>query len=67
MIPKQDDPLAKLQHLKVQEVAELLGVHRRTVWRLVSSGDLPEPIRISAKVVRWRVVDLEDHLTGPNT
>ena len=67
MIPKQDDQLAKLQQLNVRQVAELLGVHPRTVWRLVSSGDLPEPIRISAKVVRWRVVDLEDHLTGLNT
>ena len=62
MIPKQDDQLAKLQQLNVRQVAELLGVHPRTVWRLVSSGDLPEPIHIGPKIVRWRLVDLEAHL-----
>jgi excisionase family DNA binding protein len=56
--------LASLQYLNVRQVAELLGVHPRTVWRLVSSGDLPQPIKISAKVVRWRVADLEAHLAG---
>ena len=62
MIPKQDDPLAKLQQLNVRQVADLLGVHPRTVWRLVSSGDLPKPIKIGPKIVRWRVADLESYL-----
>lgn len=43
---------------KPQEVAELLGVHRTTVWRLIDSGDLspvavlgPRSTRIPASTV----------------
>ena len=49
--------------LTVKDVAELLKVHVRSVWRLAATGDIPEPIRLGPKTVRWRVVDLEAHLT----
>lgn len=60
----RNDELANLRHLDVRQVAELLGVHPRTIWRLVSSGDLPAPNRIGPKIVRWRLADLEAHLAG---
>jgi excisionase family DNA binding protein len=63
MKPQLDvQKLSSMRYLKVGEVAELIGVHPRTVWRLVSSGDLPEPIRIGPKIVRWRLADLATHL-----
>lgn len=34
------------QLLKVDEVAGRLGVSVRTVWRLVSKGELPKPCKI---------------------
>ena len=40
--------------LRPRQVAELFGVSRTTVWRLVQRGELPRPIRISAGVVGWR-------------
>jgi excisionase family DNA binding protein len=40
------------------DVAGILGVSRRTVWRLVSSHEIPEPLRFG-RSVRWRVADIE--------
>ena len=39
--------------ISVVELAELLGVSVRTVWRKESTGDIPPPVRIGA-LVRWR-------------
>ena len=44
--------------IDVTEVATILNVSTRTVWRLVSSGDLPQPIRFGRNV-RWRCSDIE--------
>ncbi|MFO0860647.1 MAG: helix-turn-helix domain-containing protein [Phycisphaerales bacterium] len=48
--------------INVREVAELLGVNTRTVWRMAQAGDIPAPIRLSERVVRWRLSDLREHL-----
>ena len=40
------------------EVAELFGVHRDTILKWVSAGDMPEPIRIRRRNLRWRRGDL---------
>lgn len=59
----RNDP--RLRHavlLNVHQVAELIGVHHRTVWRLAATGDIPSPIRISDRVVRWRLRDIEQFL-----
>lgn len=44
--------------LSAVEVAALLGVSRAHVWRMNSSGGLPEPVRLG-KAVRWRRCELE--------
>lgn len=46
----------------VREVAELLGVNPRTIWRLSARGEIPAPIRLGDRVVRWRLSDLREHL-----
>lgn len=55
-------PLADVTLLTVRQVADLLGVHVRSVWRLAQTGEIPAPIRLSERVVRWRLSDLRDHL-----
>lgn len=40
-------------------VAELLSLSRRTVWRLVPIGELPQPIKIG-RASRWRYADIRD-------
>jgi predicted DNA-binding transcriptional regulator AlpA len=53
--------------LTVREVAGVLGIHVRTVWRLsamaeMGEGDFPRPVRIAKKTIRWRQQDLEGYI-----
>lgn len=55
-------PMDDVKLLTAKEVAELLGVHVRSIWRLSATGEIPAPIRLGERVVRWRLSDLRDHL-----
>lgn len=46
------------QMIDVREVATILSISTRSVWRLVSRGDLPQPIRLG-RTVRWRSTDID--------
>jgi len=48
--------------LKVHEVARLLNVSERTVWRLTSTGEFPAPIQLgrSRRWSRKAIVDFLD-------
>ena len=40
--------------INAHELAEILGISQRTIWRLISTGKLIQPIRIGTSV-RWRL------------
>lgn len=44
--------------LKVAEVAYIVSISTRTLWRLVSAGKFPQPMRIGGST-RWRAADVE--------
>jgi excisionase family DNA binding protein len=44
--------------VNTNKVAELLNLSPRTVWRLLSAGKLPKPVRIG-RSVRWSLTKLE--------
>jgi excisionase family DNA binding protein len=44
--------------LTVAMVADLLSVSVRTVWRMVENGNLPAPVRLNRKWVRWPTADI---------
>jgi len=57
MILDTDDRLL----IDVREVARLLTVKPRTVWRLVATGRLPPPVRIPGlRATRWRRSEVEN-------
>lgn len=51
MAPTPIAPQAEL--LTVEQLAALLAIGKRTLWRYARSGRAPAPIKIGA-VVRWR-------------
>lgn len=60
MRPETDPRLRSVTLLSASAIAKLLDVNRRTIWRLVAAGTLPEPsIRINERIVRWRLPDIE--------
>jgi len=40
--------------LRVEEVAETVGLSRACIWRWVARGRFPQPVRLGAKATRWR-------------
>lgn len=50
---------ADYQLLSVQEVATLLAVDVRTVWRTLSKHAMPEPVRFGGNT-RWKYCQIRD-------
>ena len=47
-----------LTMITVSDLARLLKMSKRNVWRLRSAGLLPMPVRLGASV-RWRLVEIQ--------
>lgn len=63
-IPLRDfDELPNAAVVDVRIVAALCGWNTGTVWRHVSEGNFPKPIKIGGST-RWRVSDLRSYLSG---
>jgi excisionase family DNA binding protein len=45
--------------LTAQEVAAMLRISVRTVWRMLRRQEMPQPIRYNRKLVRWRRAEVE--------
>jgi predicted DNA-binding transcriptional regulator AlpA len=48
--------------LREKEVAGLLAICTRGVWRLVARGELAQPVRIGQRSVRWRMKDVQAYI-----
>jgi len=48
--------------LNVDQVAELLGISKRSVWRHRNDGTIPSPIQVAGST-RWRKTDLANFLS----
>ena len=48
--------------LTVKDVAELLSVARRTVWRWTREGKMPRPVKLTRRTVRWRASAIQSYL-----
>ena len=55
MVHTPDEELESRDPLLIpaSEVARLLNISKRTLWRLLSAGKLPAPVRLG-NAVRWR-------------
>jgi prophage regulatory protein len=47
------------QLMKRRHVEEMTGFSRTTIYRLMSEGTFPRPLRTGENSVRWRMSDLQ--------
>ena len=45
--------------LSYADMQKFLKVSRSTVFRMAEAGEIPAPIRITAKTTRWRMSDIK--------
>ncbi len=50
--------------LTVKDVAELLCVTSRTVWRWALLGRIPRPVKLARRTVRWRASAIQTYIDG---
>ena len=52
------------QLLRLNEVLELTGLGRTTLYRLREDGDFPEGLKLSPKTVAWKLADIEEWINS---
>ena len=50
--------------LNVDQVAEILGVSRVTIYRRLADGIIPAGVRLGPRAVRWRESTINDLIEG---
>ena len=64
-IEEGSNPVEKTSRLvRREEFAERLGCSQTTLWRLIKKGVVPEPIRISERIVVWHELDVQEFIEG---
>ncbi|TCP33242.1 AlpA family transcriptional regulator [Sphingomonas sp. BK235] len=46
-------PLARGRFLRINDVIATTGLSRATIYRLINSGEFPQPVRLTARSVGW--------------
>ena len=45
--------------IAAEEVARLMGISERTLWRLLSAGKIPKPLHVG-RSARWRLAEVRE-------
>jgi prophage regulatory protein len=53
--------------IRVQEVAEILGIGKSTVWLWVKLGKIPAPIHLSTRVSAWKLSAINNFIASAET
>ena len=48
--------------VRMSRLVEMIGLSRSTIWKLLSEGKFPNPIRLGSRSRAWRIKDVEDWL-----
>lgn len=60
----QFDELPNAAHVDLRMVMGITGRSRASIYRDVSAGRLPQPVRFTTGCTRWRVGDLRQALAS---
>ena len=44
--------------LRRREAEEITGLSRSTIYRMLKTGQFPQPVRVGRKAVRWKLSDI---------
>ncbi len=60
MISPNEGQMARSPYrlIRIEELADLLSLSKRTVSRMMSSGRMPAPVRLGGSL-RWQIDDVE--------
>lgn len=50
--------------IPADEVVQILGISRPTLYRGIKAGTLPAPVKITARRVGWRSTDIAQFIAG---
>lgn len=50
--------------IRRKQVLARTGLARSTLYKLISQGDFPSPVRITAKAVAWTNSDINNWIAG---
>ena len=51
--------------IRREEVTHLTGIARATLYKLISEGRFPAPLRLGPRSVGWRLADIDKWLAAP--
>ena len=51
--------------LRMPEVCELTGLGKSTIYKKLSEGSFPAPVRLGSRAIGWRTRDIQDWLEAP--
>ncbi len=60
-----DKQLEERRIIRIDEVSQLTGLARSTIYKKVSEGSFPPPVRLGARSVGWRLTDIDVWLRAP--
>ena len=60
-----DKQLEERRIIRIDEVSQLTGLARSTIYKKVSEGGFPPPVRLGARSVGWRLTDIDLWLQAP--
>lgn len=59
IVKSSEPPFRAGMLLRISDVCEWLGISRSTIYKLLSDGIFPEPVRLGPRTVRWRIDVIE--------
>ncbi len=50
--------------IRIREVMERTGLSRTVLYRKIQHDDFPKPIRITARCVAWREIEIDEWINA---
>jgi excisionase family DNA binding protein len=55
--------MQKTQLININQVCSMLAVSRGKIYRMIAAQEMPAPIKLGEKSIRWRLSTIEDFIS----